>query len=389
MHIALIATFYPPDDGGGIGTYTATLAAGLRDRGHRVTVLCRSRVGDRIDAPRDGLRILRYRPRYLPKIESLFPNWRWSQFIAARLDALHRTDPFDVVEFPNWEGVGYHFGRRRHRPAVVTRLHTPFLETLALRPELARSFGARFTCWLERRAVLAADAIACSTRHHAAFMADTYHLDIDAIRILPLGIAVPAPRPPPPEPPPLRILYVSRLEVRKGTLTLLQAIPSVLRACPEARFQLVGSDRPHAPGGRTFARYLHEEAPGCAPQVAFLGHQSADALQQLYAACHCFAVPSNYESFGLVYVEAMAHGKPVIGCRAGGIPEVIDDGVTGLLIAPGDHRALAEAIIALANDAPRRAAMGTAARSQVETRFSQHRLAADSADFYATVAAGR
>lgn len=81
---------------------------------------------------------------------------------------------------------------------------------------------------------------------------------------------------------------------------------------------------------------------------------------RLYRDCDVFAAPSIYESFGLVYLEAMAHGKPAIGCLAGGVPEVVVDGATGLLIPPGDSAALARAILKLAQDEPLAEQMGAA-----------------------------
>ena len=88
----------------------------------------------------------------------------------------------------------------------------------------------------------------------------------------------------------------------------------------------------------------------------------------LLSACDVLVAPSLYESFGLMYVEAMRAGKPVIGSIAGGIPEVVDDGGTGLLVPPGDVPALAEAMLRLGADADLRRAIGHQGLQRFEQR---------------------
>ena len=111
-------------------------------------------------------------------------------------------------------------------------------------------------------------------------------------------------------------------------------------------------------------------------------------------ACDLFVAPSRHESFGLVYPEAMNYAKPVIGCRAGGIPEVVDRGVTGLLVAPAAPEELAKAIVELSGSPARVREMGLAARQQVLTRFSYIEMARNFERAYRTAirdfeAAGR
>jgi glycosyltransferase involved in cell wall biosynthesis len=150
----------------------------------------------------------------------------------------------------------------------------------------------------------------------------------------------------------LTVLYVGRLEKRKGILDLFAAIPLVLARLPNVRFLIAGNDNSASDGflarhGQTYAAHFAEEYRACAAQVEFLGPVSEEKLQQLYQTCDLFVAPSLYESFGLIYLEAMNYAKPVIGGRAGGIPEVIDEGVTGLLAEPEAPDSLAHALVAL------------------------------------------
>jgi glycosyltransferase involved in cell wall biosynthesis len=90
-----------------------------------------------------------------------------------------------------------------------------------------------------------------------------------------------------------------------------------------------------------------------------------------------------------VYLEAMRAAKPVVGCRVGGIPEVVEDGVTGLLCAPGDAKGLHSAITSLVTDAPRRREMGRAGRERFEQHFTIERTISRTIDFYRSVLASR
>src|SRR5262249_24343982 len=87
-------------------------------------------------------------------------------------------------------------------------------------------------------------------------------------------------------------------------------------------------------------------------------------LDSFYRDCTVFTAPSRYESFGLIYLEAMRWGKPVVACCAGGVPEVVRDGETGLLVPPGDAAALEAALSRLLADADLRTKMGSGARAR-------------------------
>jgi glycosyltransferase involved in cell wall biosynthesis len=95
--------------------------------------------------------------------------------------------------------------------------------------------------------------------------------------------------------------------------------------------------------------------------------------------------PSLWENFPYSALEAMACGLPVVATRTGGLPEMIEDGETGLLVPPGDDGALAQAICSLLECEPRRAEMGLRARQRVEEAFAAGRVAADMARFYRIV----
>jgi phosphatidyl-myo-inositol dimannoside synthase len=163
------------------------------------------------------------------------------------------------------------------------------------------------------------------------------------------------------------ILTVGRwdsAERYKGADTLIAALPRVLRAVPGAFLVLVGN------GNDTPRLEQLASDHGVSERTHFLRGVTQDELFACYAACDVFALPSSGEGFGLVFLEAMAHGKPAIGGAHGGTPDVIEEGVTGLLVPHGNIAALAEALESLLANPARAAEMGARGRERVERTFS-------------------
>lgn len=155
-----------------------------------------------------------------------------------------------------------------------------------------------------------------------------------------------------------------RAEQYKGADTLISAMPAVLKSAPNTSLVLVGGgdDRPRL---ERLALELQ-----VAERTRFLSGLSAEQLFACYAGCDVFALPSKGEGFGLVFLEAMVHGKPVIGGAHGGIPDIVEDGVTGLLVPHGNVERLEQAIGTLLNDPNRAREMGERGKKRVEKVFS-------------------
>lgn len=153
----------------------------------------------------------------------------------------------------------------------------------------------------------------------------------------------------------------------KGHEVFLRAMKRMLEARPELRFVIVGEPifqwRDERDRLEAIAREL-----GVADRVAFAGHRE-DAPAVL-GAFDLFVMPSLFEPFGRVLIEAMAAARPIVASRAGGVPEIVVDGETGLLVPPGDDAALAEAVLALLADPARAARLGEAGRRRVAASFS-------------------
>ncbi|HSE61326.1 MAG TPA: glycosyltransferase [Candidatus Saccharimonadales bacterium] len=154
------------------------------------------------------------------------------------------------------------------------------------------------------------------------------------------GIVLPEQQPLPSEP---VILYVGRLEHVKGVDVLLRALPAVVAANPATRLRIVG-DGPDCTRLEALAAEL-----GVQHSVTFVGWQK-DVVAE-YAKARLFVIPSVWpENLPTVALEALAVGRPIVGTAVGGIPELVEDGVSGRVVSPGDSDALAQAITSLLAD---------------------------------------
>lgn len=170
----------------------------------------------------------------------------------------------------------------------------------------------------------------------------------------------------------------SAAEGYKGLDNLIAAMPRLLAAGTDLYLVAVGEgdDR-----GR-LERFTHELA--VADRVRFLGWLTPQELVTCYQCCEVFALPSGGEGFGMVFLEAMALGKPVVGGAHGGTPEIIQDGVTGLLVPHGDIDRLCVALRALLEDHQLRKNMGLRARERVLQSYLFHDFAARLSEILAT-----
>jgi phosphatidyl-myo-inositol dimannoside synthase len=162
------------------------------------------------------------------------------------------------------------------------------------------------------------------------------------------------------------ILSVGRwlaAERYKGMDTLIKALPRLLLRWPDVELAMVGSG-----DDREWLENIARDT-GVQGHVHFFSNISYDEISACYAACELFALPSRGEGFGLVYLEAMARGKPVIGGAHGGAPEVIQDGVTGYLVQHGDTEQLATSIDTLMSHPEMAKQMGARGRERVDREF--------------------
>jgi glycogen synthase len=377
LKICFASDSYPTlPKAGGVSFYTQTAARALAARGHEVHVLIGIR-GQSSDQ-RDGVVQIHLRPiRWLPVVSRWFPGLGESVCLAWWLRALRRRYNLDIAEIPNWEGMGLVASALGILPVVV-RLYTSTGESLRIKGSVP-TFGDRFLLWAEKASPRLARSVVTHSHAHAHSTGCMYGLD--NIHVIPLGIALPK-SPSESSNRSLAVLSVGFLTPRKGVDILLAAVPLVLAEEPEAEFWIAGADHDHR--YETEFRKTHPEIPH--NKVRFLGYVSNDELNNLYDTCAVYASASVYESFGLTFVEAMAHGKPVVGCAVSAMLEVIDDGVTGLLVPPNDPRSFANAIVTFLQNRSLRERCGAAGRRVALDRYSAELMAERMEQYFAGIA---
>ena len=254
---------------------------------------------------------------------------------------------------------GFLWARARSLPFVVS-LKGVIADELKNERGWVRVLLAIQARW-ERLNARRADIVIAPSRYSADVARREYGVAAEKIVVVPEPIelerwtslfaaAAPRPRGGP------TILCVARMYPRKRVGDLLEAAALLRPRIPGARVRIVGK----GPEWENAAK-LHAKL-GLGETATLLGDVSRDRLAEEYVSADIFCLPSVQESFGIVFLEAMAAGLPVVACRAAAIPEVVEDGVTGLLVPPRDPAGLAGALEALADDPKRARAMGEAGR---------------------------
>ena len=378
MRVLLISNTYPPADISGVGVLVHELARQLVDGAHHVRVLTRRPPPD--DAYASGVGG--------PKL--LFPlraGWRCLRMVTA--------SSFDLVHVHESDGVFAVLLARLARwlnrsctPRLVATLQVSYVrERRSVRPIRAGgrivsrpTASERVFAWLRaplhsllgRLTAHWSDAVVAPSQVTAREIEEDYGAPVEAV--IPNGVswwpdddsdsdAARKPGDTDGDPWPA-VLYVGRMRTRKAVAVLLEAFAGLLRNQPQAHLILAG-DGEHRQALEQRARSL-----GIGQAVRFLGAVPREQMGRWYRAADVFCLPSIYEGFPVAILEAMAAGLPVVSTTVSGIPEAVEDGVTGLLVEPEDAAGLTGALECLAADAELCRDMGQAARRLVHERFS-------------------
>jgi len=210
----------------------------------------------------------------------------------------------------------------------------------------------------ERRIVAAADRLVAANAIERNELVTAYGADSSRVAVIPCGVdtdvftpgdamAARAALGLPPGP---LLLYVGRIAPIKGLETLLDAVGCLRGAGMPARLAVVGGETDEPTDGHEADVRRRASALGLGDAVTFVGAQPQQRLRDWYVAADVTVLPSYYESFGMVALEAMACGSPVVASRVGGLQTTVRDGVTGLLVAEGDPCALAATITRVLGD---------------------------------------
>src|SRR5215204_2526612 len=344
--LRLCSVFEPPasaiegkgarfDPIGGMQNHTAELTRALDRRGVVQTVLTTrpptapyfQRLGNHARLIRVGIPLRLFRQLYGPQAAIVAP------ILAARADVVHVHLGEDLAVFP----VGAAAARLHRLPLVLT-VHTSLRHTLAvgdLRSAILKTLGGPIELWGER----STEAVVVITpRLYRLLLSDG--VEEDRLHLIPPGVN-PSLFVGPFEDPfsgvgKPRVLFVGRLTPQKGVGTLVAAVG--LLKDPSARVLLVG-DGPERP-----ALERQAERIGVGDRLHFVGFLAHERLPAMFSHADLLVLPSLYAELGTVLLEAMQAGLPIVASKTGGVPDVIEDGVNGLLVPPADPEALARAI---------------------------------------------
>jgi glycosyltransferase involved in cell wall biosynthesis len=368
---------------GGIGTYVANISRLLADAGETVHLL-----GERWRGAPDervverGGRLVTHRVRSDEPLAqpgrsstwqeisllrgSTFPQQAWGWNAALRAEALVEAEQIDIIEAQEWEAPLYYFLLRRalglgpaRQPPVIIQLHSPseFIwranQWPVTRPDFLPMRRQEEYC------IASADALLCPSRYLARQAEERYGLSENSVTVIPIPIgsfsatnhargAAAGP-----------IVFVGRLEPRKGPIEFVEAAVRVAADFPEAQFEFLGDDV-HWHDHLSVRQHLDALIPRpLRRRFHFRGVVDRPRVAKVLAHASFAVVPSRWENFPNSCVEAMASGVPVLASPNGGMAEMVEDGVTGWIAASQRPADLAAALRRALSTPPReRAAMG-------------------------------
>jgi len=284
-------------------------------------------------------------------------RWRYNRAL------LRRPPDADVVIGVDLDGYAW----ARHRPPGVlyaVTLKGIIADELRNERGLVRALLTLQARW-ERANVHRAERVIVPSRYSAGVAHEVYGVPRERIAVVPEPIDLAEWRrrfagAPPRAAGPPTVLSVARMYPRKRLEDLVRAAARLRSRIPDLRVRIVGG------GPESVRLHTLTASLGLAGVVTFLGEISRSALAVEYVGADCFCLPTIQEGFGLVFAEAMAAGLPIVACRAAAVPEVVEDGRTGLLVKPLDVEELAKGMETLLTNAALRAEMGATGRRRVE-----------------------
>ena len=325
----------------GVGTYSMNLLNGLMQRGHRLTV-----VVPRGQAPAvTGVNFIELRRS---KIDPTPGAWislgerfaRVLQLEASRHDIAHFTDAregftIQPCRIPVTAMVNDSY--------ALDWLDRAYPRTL-FADRLWRELYYGFLRFIERRTYRKFTRVLTNSRHVRDAIVPGYRLDLRRVQVIHYGLNVREPVPAPTLAGSPSVLFVGGNFVRKGLPTLLDAAARLRSKFVRIHVHVIGRDRNQP--------FLEEQAHrlGISDCISFHGRQPNDKVRRIMAGADIFALPSATEGFGLVYVEAMQAGTPVIATRIGGAHEVFVENSEAVFVDPNDFGGLSQAIEKIASD---------------------------------------
>jgi len=381
LNICLASHEYPPETAwGGIATYTYILSHALARKGHDVHVITMSKRKNK-DLIDDNVYV--HRIKYKKLISGGFWNQiNYSWKIYKTLNRLLKENSIEIMECPEYYTEGFFSSKIKKIPLIV-KAHTPiFFLSQFEQTRLINSLDNLLVGKLEKSQIKSANKVTSCSFALAKIISKHCSIDLDQIQIVPNGInierfdqiendfsfrsryGI--------EETDIVLLYLGRLEKKKGIYVLAKVIPKFLKNFKHLFFVFVGRDdakRTHEQEIKTIVGKRFDN------RLIFTGFLSSVDKIKAIKACDLMVVPSFWENFGYVCLEAMACKKPVIGTKFGGITEIIMHGKNGLLFNPYCIKELEKLIGLLVKNEEMRIKLGKNARRTIEMKFTDEKMA--------------
>lgn len=376
IRVLMLTWEYPPDHVGGLGRHVYHLSEAMANQGAEVTVLTRGIPGRPSKREKSGVKVISAMPYDLHPPN--FVTWA-AQFNVSLMEKCSKVFSkkcFDVIHAHDWI-VAYAARALKHSweaPLIATihatecgrqrGLHTPMQHHIS-----QTEWWLCYEAW---------KVITCS-----GYMKDEvrrlFSVPDDKVQIIPNGIPdswfkVPKRH----ESEPL-LLYVGRLVPEKGSHILVESMNDIVVDYPTAKLIIAG--------GGPMEGHLKAEVyrNGLGRIVEFVGHVGDKQLRDLYSRAWVAVFPSSYEPFGIVALEAMATGTPCVVGDAGGLREIVEDGVTGYKVEPDNPRALGQILKYLLSDSEKRYQIARNAKTTVKSKYSWNDIASTTLSAYGKV----
>jgi len=371
MHIVFACDEYPPEPSGGIGLFVQKLAQGLVLQGAKATVVGMYPIAEPERRETiNGVHVWRIRRNPTRVVGPLAARL----VLYRKIEEITYAQRVSVIEYPDFQSMLW----RSHSVPTIVRLHgnSSFLAEHggAKRP----SFGVRIA---EERALRVADLLVAVSRYVASEAIEKApHKEIRVIRNF-VDTRVFRNR---------RldrsntVLFVGTLAAHKGVFALAQAANIFLKRLPDWHLVFVGRDTIHD-GKRVSLALTSLVSDALLPRLRILPAIPHVELGNVLSTAGVCVFPSKVEAFGLAVAEAMAAGAPVVASDRGALKELVEDGLTGVLINPDDDQALAGAIVALCEDPSVRKRMGEHASEQIHRELGYQKGIEENAALYSAL----
>ncbi len=369
---------FPPEQTDGNARHNGALAKELAKNGHNVFVVSKSNVEYNTIHFINGAWVYRHvtkRFEYETTGYGRVDNQlAYARSVLETVRKINDKKKIDFILVPIWDVEGLAILTHKVAPTILS-LMSPLKKVVETQWFNSEDPSYEITYAFERYCVLHADAVMPISENIKETIGELYDVDWDdveakvPVKTIPLGVdsqfiiddkslnewykAKKATDK-------IKVLYVGRFERRKGIDLLLDVMPKILKSRSNIEFELIGDNSGLDENGVSYLDEFkkHYSKEPWFKQIKLKGYVTDEELAAAYRNCDIFVAPSRYESFGQIYIEAMASGKPVIGTDVGGIPEIVKHEKNGYLIKNESSKELEKYLLELINDKVLREKMG-------------------------------